>query len=181
MLAIFIFTLFLSAILLISWAKFGKKSITGGQGKNKNESLAQNQAVKINKEFEFPGLDETGRAKGKIGLKVTEIEKTNQVVVQEKTYTAQADKVFLIVNLELKNEDSKGLNIYPGDLTRLIVDDNDEKMFAPDLHNNYVLVAPISTKTDRVGFIVNKDFKSLSLQIGEVEKDKEFIEIKFPT
>ena len=151
--------------------------------KNKKTTTSQNvlpsQTLAVNKNFTFPGLDDTAKKKGKIDLKITDVEKTDQVIVQDKQYTAKNNKTFLIVNLELKNESTGRLNIFPGDLMRLIVDDADEKKFAPDLHNNYVLVAPISTKIERVGFVIDKSENNLKLQVGELEGDKEILELKF--
>lgn len=141
----------------------------------------KSQVVTLDKKFTFPGLDDNGKEKGEIELKITQVEKTNQVIVQEKTYTSKNDKSFLVVNLELKNESTKRLNIFPGDLLRLVVDGQEEKKFAPDLHNNYVLVAPISTKVDRVGFVIEEGFKDLKIQVGELEEEKEILDIKFKT
>lgn len=156
-----------------------KKQVAGEASQQNNQPLSQ--IVSLNKDFVFPALDDSAKKKGTINLKVTDVEKTDKVIVQDKTYTSQNNKVFLIVNLELKNESPKRLNIFPGDLIRLIVDDQEEKKLAPDLHNNYVLVAPISTKIDRVGFVVDNNFKNLKLQVGELEEKKEIIEIKFPS
>lgn len=166
-------TLFLARTLL-------QEKASANQTADKTEAF-QNQTINIDKTYSFSGLDDKGKKKDKIELKITEVEKTDQVVVQDKTYTAQNEKVFLIVNFELKNDSTTGLNIFPGDLLRLIVDDNEEKKYAPDLHNNFVLVAPLSTKVDRVGFVVLQKFENLKLQVGELEGEKEVIEIKFPT
>ena len=146
-----------------------------------SEQAFQHRTLNLDRVFEFKGLDDRGRKRTDIEVKITEVEITDQVVVQDKTYTAQNEKQFLIVNLELKNDATTGLNIFPGDLLRLIVDDNEEKKYAPDLHNNFVLISPISTKVDRVGFVLNEEFSNLKLQIGELEGKKEVIEINFPT
>lgn len=143
------------------------------------QTAVTSQTLSLNKKFSFPGLDETGKKKGKIELRITDVEKTNQVIVQDKTYTAKNNKVFLIVNLELKNETTQRLNIFPGDLMRLVVDDQEEKKFAPDLHNNYVQVAPISTKIERVGFVIDAKATNLKLQVGELEGEKEILTVKF--
>lgn len=137
------------------------------------------QILPINKKFTFPGLDEAGKKKGKLDLNITTVEKTNQVIVQEKTYTAKNGKIFLIINLELKNESTSRLNIFPGDLIRLVVNGVEDKKLAPDLHNNYVNVAPLSTKIERVGFVIDSQAQGLKLQVGELEEDKEVIEVKF--
>lgn len=133
----------------------------------------------VNKKFTFNGLDETGKKKGKLDMNITTAEKTNSVIVQDKTYTAKNGKTFLIVNLELVNDSKDRLNIFPGDLIRLVVNNNEDKKFAPDLHNNYVNVAPISTKIERVGFVIDGAANNLKLEIGELEADKVAVIIKF--
>jgi len=71
------------------------------------------------------------------------------------------------------------LNIFPGDLIRLVVNNQEEKKFAPDLHNNYINVAPISTKIERVGFVIDALANNLKLEIGELEADKKAVNIQF--
>ena len=143
------------------------------------QSQVQTQTITIDKKFTFSGLDDTGKKKGEIELKITTAEKTDQVIVQDKTYASKNDKTFLIINLELKNDSAKKLNINTGDLTRLVVNDQNETKFAPDLHNNYVLVAALSTKIDRLGFVIDKNAQGLKLLIGELESDKEEIKLDF--
>lgn len=179
----FIFIVFLLAVVLISRGWLAslissyKKNPVGQQGVKGEESIKE-QTLTLDKKFEFPGLDDNGKEKGTLELRITDVEKTSQVIVQDKNYTAKGNKTFLIVNLELKNETTKRLNIFPGDLIRLIVDD-EEKKFAPDLHNNYVQVAPISTKIDRLGFVIDQGASNLKLQVGELEEKKEILKLEF--
>jgi hypothetical protein len=163
-------------ILNLLLSKTNKVSKPAVQGE---KTQVTSQIITLGKKFSFPGLDDTGKKKGKIDFKITTVEKTNQVIVQDKTYTAKNDKTFLIVNLELKNDTTNRLNIFPGDMIRLVVDGQEEKKFAPDLHNNYVLVAPISTKIERVGFVIDAAATNLKLQVGELEGDKEMLPVKF--
>ena len=141
---------------------------------------AKSVFAEINKSFEFNALNSQGKeVKDKIQLKITNIEKTNQVYVQDKPFTARNEKLFLIVNLELKNDATQPLNIIPGDLVRLSIADNNDAKFAPDLHNNMVSVSAISTKIDRVGFVIPDTAKSFKLYVGEIEGKKEEIQISF--
>jgi len=183
----FILILVLSVILFLlrdrlkSLIEYSSSVKNESSGKSQVEGTADSQTVSLNKKFYFPGLEDTGEEEGTIEMAIADVEKTDQVMVQDKEYTAKNEKTFLIVNLELKNETTKRLNIFPGDLIRLVVNGDEEKKLAPDLHNNYVPVSPISTKVDRVGFIIDKEFDSLKLQVGELEEEKEVLEIKFPS
>lgn len=142
----------------------------------------EKSTVSIEKSFDFPALNNSGVKAGnnKIKFTVASAEKTNQVLVNDKSFTAKNDKMFLIINLELKNEATIAYNIFPGDLARLAYSGNDDDKFAPDLHNNMVLVSAISTKLDRVGFVIPQEIKDFKLFIGEIEGKKETVEMHFP-
>lgn len=146
---------------------------------NKVNAQAPTATYTINKSYTFTGVDNAGREKGKISLAMTTAEKVTEVVVRDQTFRARNNKVFLLVNLELTNSSSTPLNIFPGDLMRLTYNGVEEKKYSPDLHNNLVLVSPISTKPDRVGFVIPNDAKNLKLQVGELDGKKEIIGLKF--
>lgn len=149
---------------------------------NANTSPAKTITQQVDKSFDFAALNNQGKAvTNKIKMKIATAEKTNQVLVKEQTFTAKNNKLFLIVNLELKNDATLPLNILPGDLIRLVVNGDNENKFAPDLHNNLVLVSALSTRIDRVGFVIPDTAKSFKLYIGELEGKKEEVSINFPS
>ena len=138
------------------------------------------QVVNIDKSFIFPALDDKGKTtKNKVNLKISKVEKTNQVLVKDQAFSAKNNKMFLILHLELKNDLTNQMNILPGDLIRLAYEQDKENKFAPDLHNNLVAIAAISTKLDRVGFVVSDDVKKYFLSVGELEGKKEEIPVEF--
>lgn len=152
----------------------GRKSASG-------QAPAKVATVQVDKSFDFAALNTQGKpVVNKIKLTVADVEKTDQVIVLDKTYTAKNNKLFLIVNLELKNDATIPLNILPGDLVRLSVGTDEENKFAPDLHNNLVLVSALSTKLDRIGFVIPMDSKKFKIYIGELEGKKETVEVNFP-
>ncbi len=137
-------------------------------------------AVSVDKSFDFPALNNQGKPAGsKIKLKIAQVEKTNQVIVKDQTFTAKNNKLFLIVNLEMKNDATTPLNLLPGDLIRLTYNNDDNNKYAPDLHNNLVLVSAISTKLDRVGFVIPDNARNFKLLIGELEGKKESVAVEF--
>lgn len=147
-----------------------------------NTAPLKSVSVKVEKSFDFPALNNQGKqTNNKIKFTIASVEKTNQVLVNDKTFTAKNNKLFLIVNLELKNDSTQTLNILPGDLIRLIYRSDEENKFAPDLHNNLVPIAAISTKFDRVGFVIPDNIKEFKILVGELEGRKESIEISFPS
>lgn len=138
------------------------------------------ESTQVDKSFEFPALNNQGKVTNfKIKMKITNAERTDQVMVKDQNYTAKNNKLFLIVNLELKNDATQPLNILPGDLIRLSYNSDEDNKYAPDLHNNLVATAAISTRIDRVGFVIPDNIKSFKLFVGELEGKKESITVNF--
>lgn len=166
-------------LVLILILLFGTARFVSSRN-NKTKDAVKTLTVKVDKSLDFTALNTQGKSvSNKIKLKIADVEKTNQVLVKDQSYTAKNNKQFLIVNLELKNEASIPLNILPGDLVRLTIDGDEENKFAPDLHNNLVLVSAISTKLDRIGFVIPEEAKKFKILIGELEGKKETVSIDF--
>lgn len=166
----------LAVVLLIAVGWLGIRARRAGTVQAKAIS------VDLKKSYQFSALTNQGKtANDKIKFTLVNAQKTDQVSVQDKTFTAKNNKLFLIVNLELKNDATQSLNIMPGDLIRLSYNGDDSNMFAPDLHNNLVLVAAISTKLDRVGFVIPDDAKNFKLTVGELDGKKDTVSFNFPS
>jgi len=166
--------------LLLLVVFFGSRIFTAKVAKKSNQiTPVAVQKITLSSSVDFMGLDMQGKqTKNKVKMSIVSAEKNGEVLVKDQTYKAKEGKTFLIVNLELRNDTTEKLNIIPGDLIRLTVGTEDKK-YAPDLHNNAVLVAPISVKNDRIGFVIDSNAQSLKLLVGELEKKKEEIELKF--
>lgn len=157
-------------------------SIFLGRNKNNKNTPAKTISTQISKSFDFPALNNQGKAtNNKIKLTIASAEKTNQVLVNDKVYTAKNNKLFFIINLELKNDVAQQMNILPGDLVRLTYNNDEENKYAPDLHNNLVPIAALSTKLDRVGFVVPETAKDFKIYVGELEGKKEEVKVAFPS
>lgn len=149
---------------------------------NGSTSGAKTQTVNIDRNFEFPAINNLAKkVPDKIKVRIKGVEKTNQVLVKDQVFTAKNNKLFLIVNLDLRSDSTLPLNIIPGDLVRLSVEGDKDTRYAPDLHNNLVQVAAISTKVDRVGFVIPDMSKNFILYIGEIEGEKQEISLNFPS
>ncbi|MBI3379766.1 hypothetical protein HY029_03370 [Candidatus Gottesmanbacteria bacterium] len=149
---------------------------------SRSNSTAKTVTVQMDKSFTFAALNNQGKpTSAKIKLRIVDAQKTDQVLVKDQTYKATNNKLFLIFNLELKNDETTPQNIMPGDLVRLAVAGNEDTRFAPDLHNSLVGIAAISTKNDRVGFVIPQDANKFKLYIGELEGKKEEIKVDFPS
>lgn len=147
-----------------------------------NNTSAKSTKVQVNKSFTFNAVNNLGKPTGsKIKFTISDAEKTDQVSVKDQTFTAKNNKMFLIFNLDLRNDETTLQNILPGDLVRLAIAGNDDTRFAPDLHNSLVGIAAISTKTDRVGFVIGQEIKNFKLYVGELEGKKEELKVDFPS
>lgn len=150
--------------------------------RSSNNSSVKSIKVQVNRNFDFIALNNLGKATGsKIKFKMTDAEKTDQVSVKDQTFTAKNNKTFLIINLDLRNDETTVQNILPGDLVRLAISGSEDTRFAPDLHNSLVGIAAISTKTDRVGFVIPNEAKNFKLYVGELEGKKEEVKVDFPS
>lgn len=177
-LVIFIFLIALGGIYRL----YGISKLRQPKNTESRDNVKFSQVIPVDKTLEVPALNSKGKYEGEISLRVVSAEKTNEVLVQNKPIRAKPDRFFLIVNLELENKSIDKLGLVSSDLARLVVGENGRKI-APDLHNRQVLIAPVSVKTDKVGFVViGPQNVPLALELGEFYKTKEVkekIELNF--
>ena len=157
----------IAAGVLIALSQFGR-----------TDTFEQNVAaeIPINKSFRFPVYDQNGKATDLfLAMNLTSAQKMKNILIQGKPATAREGKIFLIINLEVANDQKQPLNIAPVDLIRLV--DAQGKKFAPDVHNEAVAVEPISVKKTRVGFVIDEPSPGFELQVGEINGSKETISL----
>lgn len=130
----------------------------------------------LNKTYTFPLRDQSGKEVSKITFELQEAEIRDEIVIKGERATAVKGRTFFILNLKITNNYEKAVQINARDYVRLIVDNADEKL-APDIHNDPVEVQAISTKYTRLGFPIDDTFKSLKLQVGEIEGKKDTINV----
>lgn len=133
----------------------------------------------LNKVYDFPLLDGNGEEIGSFSYEVQKAELRNEIIVQGQRASAVEGRVFLIVNLKLKNNLTQGLEINSRDYIRLSANDNKDDLLAPEIHNDPVEVQAISSKFTRLGFAINETDTNLVLIIGEIDGEKQEIELKF--
>ncbi len=138
-----------------------------------NPLLAQTEVAK---EFTFEALLPNKKL-SKVNLRLTSAEKRTEILVQGKPAQTKNDKIFLVLNLEIDNSDSLPKYMSPVDVFRLVSADG--KLFAADVHSGMLEIQPLSTKLNKIAFVINKDDKQFNLKVGELEGDKEDIQINF--
>ncbi len=168
----------LIAIVIITGGAFlGFKALKAKIIKTSSQTLGVSvKSTDVNKEFEFPVKDsESDTIKIKYIIEKAEI--SPEIIVKGQKATAVNGRTFLIVDLKITNNFDKAISINTKDYIRLQVDGNDKELLAPDIHNDPVEVQAISTKYTRVGFPVNTTDHDFVLHIGEIQGDKQKINL----
>lgn len=136
-------------------------------------------AIDVNREFEFALKDKKGQeTETKLKYIVTKVELTPTIIIKGQKADAIPGRLFLIVSLKLENPTSTALSIKTRDFIRLLPQDTQDRL-APDIHNDPTEVQPISTKLTRVGFPVDARVNIFKLIIGEIDGEKQEVDIKF--
>lgn len=171
-------------ILLVIVVLFGAFLIGRSTQKNIQSSYADTRplapSVKaeqaLNKTFEFPLTNDKGVVVSKIKYKITNAQLQDSIIVNGQKANAVVGRTFLVLNLEITNSHTQGIEINSRDYIRLTVNDKTD-LIAADIHNDPVAVQAISTKITRLGFPINDTDKNLKLQIGEIKGKKEIIDL----
>ncbi|HVA96388.1 MAG TPA: hypothetical protein VND99_01925 [Candidatus Acidoferrales bacterium] len=144
---------------------------------SKQVTVAKPIAIQtLNKNFDFPLKDSTGKEVSKIHYQIQSAELDNQIVVQGQVATAVQGRVFLVLNLKITNNYSKSVQLNTRDYIRLIVGNSSDKL-AADIHSDPVDIEAIATKYTRLGFPIDANAKSLKLEVGEISGTKQTINL----
>lgn len=132
-------------------------------------------SVDVNRKFGVPIRNANGEPTGNnLAITVSTVDRTKRILIQGKPATARDTKAFLILNLEIENSTTNQLNVKPVDFIRL---QDAGQSFAPDVHNDIVKAEPVSIKKTRVGFVVDEDKTSFEFLIGELDGNREKVEV----
>lgn len=166
-------------VFLVGFAYFRlsakKRASTSQNNQVGQKSVTLFGQADIKREFEFPLQQSRGKSSLKFSLISAQLADT--VANQGNPIQSNPDKQFLIIFLELQNNSQSPVQIDSRDFVRLI--DKEEKKYAPDLYNGLIEIPAISVKKDEIGFMVAADQKQFRIQVGEIEKEKEIVEIIF--
>lgn len=129
----------------------------------------------VNRGFDFKAINQAKEQKD-IKYTITVVERKDEIKVKDVSRKAAADRDYLLVRIEIENNNPERLALAPSDFIRL---ETDGKLFAPDYHNGNVILDPISVKRDIVSFVVPRNQKQFVFQVGELSSNKEKIEVNF--
>ena len=170
-------------IVVISIAKNLPDAQNNSTTNNFTQVDAPNAIATINldKKFSFPLRDEKGKKVASFDYIIQSASINKQIIVQGKRATAVTGRVFLILNLKIVNNLKQSMELPARSFVRVIVNSNEKELLAPDIHNDPVEVQAISTKYTRLGLAINEAdaYNVIKLQIGEIDGEKQTIELKF--
>lgn len=141
------------------------------------ETKPAKATAEVNKSFEFetPVID--GKGTEEVTFTIVSAELKDQIKVQGKIQEATKGQLYLLLRLEIENETSNKLAFTSNDYIRLV--DAQEKKYSPDFHNATVIIDPLSVRKDLISFIVDGKAKNFKFLVGELEEEKETVEINF--
>ncbi len=143
-----------------------------------SDTVVDKPTIKIGKSYEIIArTKEKQKTTGRFTLTITDAQFADSILVQGKRARPVKGKLFLIVNMEITNPHKVQLYAFPVDLFRFIREDGQK--FAPSVHQGTVLVRPVATKKNNVAFVVLPDEKKFKIEVGDINKAKETLEINF--
>lgn len=153
---------------------------TGGTSKA-IDSRVQIQDAKLtaplNKDFTYPIKDNSGKVISKIGYTIESVELRNEIIVKGQRATAIKGREFLILNLKIRNESNKSIQINTRDYVRLSLNNDDKDWLAPDIYNDPVEIQASSTKQTRLGFPISDNDQNIKLRVGEIDGEKTTLDL----
>ena len=111
------------AVKIARSLNLGKRSASG----EKIDVLPARASQDINKEYTFPLKNNKGEEVSKIRMTIDKAELRDQIIISGKPATSVKGRVFLIINLKIKNEFNQTININTRDYIRLSVNNNEEE------------------------------------------------------
>jgi len=137
--------------------------------------------INLDRKFDFPLKDEKGKTAGTFEYVIESATLQKQIIVQGQRATAVSGRVFLILNLKITNNLKQMIQLNTRDYLRLVVTSNNVEQLAPEIHNDPVEVQAISTKYTRVGIALDEADvrKNVQLKVGEIDGEKQNIDLKF--
>lgn len=168
-------------VLLLAAFLIGRQFSSGtnsflSSGDIREEAPAPIATQELNKKFEFPLKDESGKDVAKITYLVETANLQDAFIYQGKLAKAVKGRTFLIFNLKITNPYTKTIQINAKDYVRVRLNNSSEQL-APEIHNDPVEIQANSTKYTRIGLPINDTDKNIVLLVGELQGDKESVSL----
>lgn len=117
------------------------------------------------------------RLNQKFDVSITSAQRQKRVLVRGQWLRARDGKLFLVVNMDIKNNIRVAMHALPQDWMRLVKEENKE--IAPTAHQGLVEIRPLSTKETNVAFVIDENETDFTINIGAVDQLDKTIKIEF--
>lgn len=173
------FILIIIFLFIISFSIITKRNKSSASSTQRIVIQQAKATMKIEKEFLFPLKDNSGKKVTDIKYIVESAEKRDEIIIKEKRARAIQGRTFLIFTVKIVNPYDKPIEINARNYMRISVNGKTDELLAPDIHNDPVVVQPISTKYTRLGLPINESDTNIAVHVGEIKEDKETIALSF--
>lgn len=168
-------------LLVLSGVVFGLRFVIFQANRSRTLGISTNFQTKlaaINREFSFAAYNADKKIADPIKYTLLDAQLTNRIVIKGQGATSANGRLFLILNLKLVNDTNSSKYINTRNYIRVAPKGLQDRL-APEIHNDTVEIQPLSTKLTRVGLAVNSTDSEFTLFVGEIEGEKEEINISF--
>lgn len=132
----------------------------------------------INKTFSFPVVNSQGAKVTDVTYTIISVDKQNEIIINGQRAFAVAGRTFFIINIKITNNSNQTVQLQSRDYIRISSDKNTE-LQAADIHNDPIVIQPISTENTRLGFPIDANAKSFTLHVGELNGQKTDLPVTF--
>lgn len=134
----------------------------------------------LNRDFSFPLRGADGKEVSKVKYRIDSVELNDNLIVKGQRVRSVQGRTFLVVNIRITNDHNQAIDINTKDYVRLSANGTSE-LLAPDVHNDPLQVQAISTKLTRIAFPINDSDKNLKLTVGEINGEKQTVDLSLQT
>lgn len=161
-------------LAIINLLKDDTKTVrTSGFGDERIDAPATKAKQDLNQNFSFT------IGENKIDYVIENAQLQDEIILKGQIAKSVKGKTFLILNLKIRNNTNKLIQVNTRDYVRLSMNDDKNEKIALEIHNDPVSVQPISTKLTRLALPIKDSDKNLVLHVGEIEGGKRNITLKF--
>lgn len=137
------------------------------------QAPAAKATQEINQSFNF------SIGNSKIGYTIENAQLQDEIIIKGQIAKSVIGKTFLVLNLKIRNDTKDIIEVSARDYIRLTANGNNNDKLALEIHNDPVLVQPISTKSTRLALPIKDADKNMVINVGEIEGEKRNIGINF--
>ena len=161
-------------IILMALAILFVFGVTRSRADESNDIQAEGSPVEIHESVQLAALNEDEqRLNQKFDVNITSAQRQKRVLVRGQWLRARDGKLFLVVNMDIKNNIRTAMHALPQDWLRLVKEEG--KSIAPTAHQGLIEIRPLSTKETNVAFVIDENEKDFTVDVGAVDQlDKRF-------